>query len=158
MLRELANYYAENGILSTDFTCKFRENCQGDCEAFTGPKSAFVSSGYADNELPRLLFLSLDSGSGDPVAENRLPAAVQKHEEWDRAIEFVLAGIGVVLGLGLAAGVTRLMSSILVGVNPVDPLTYSAVAGGLLVVALLASYLPARRASRVDPMTALRMD
>jgi putative ABC transport system permease protein len=71
---------------------------------------------------------------------------------------FVLAGIGVVLGLVLAVGATRLMSSILIGVDPVDPLTYSAVAGGLLVVALLASYLPARRASRVDPMTALRMD
>ena len=87
MLRELTDYYAANGILSTDFRCEFREDCQGDCEAFTGPKSAFVSSGYADNELPRLLFLSLDSGSGDPVAENRLPAAVRKHEEWDRDFE-----------------------------------------------------------------------
>ena len=84
MLRELEDYYAKNGILSTAFTCKFRNDCQGNCEAFTGPKSAFVSSGYADNELPRLLFLSLDSGSGDPIAENRLPAAVRKHEEWER--------------------------------------------------------------------------
>lgn len=84
MLQELEHYYARNGILSTSFSCKFKHDCQGDCEAFTGPKSAFVSSGYADNELPRLLFLSLDSGSGDSVAENRLPAAVRKHEEWER--------------------------------------------------------------------------
>ena len=84
MLRELEHYYATNGILSTSFTCEFKRDCQGDCEAFTGPKSAFVSSGYADNELPRLLFLSLDSGSGDPIAENRLPSAIQKYEEWER--------------------------------------------------------------------------
>ncbi len=70
----------------------------------------------------------------------------------------VLAGIGVGIGLGLAAGLTRLMTALLIGVNPVDPMTYSLVAGGLLSVALIASYLPARRAARVDPMTALRVD
>ena len=83
MLRELEDYYARNGILSTSFTCEFKNDCKGDCEKFTGPKSAFVSSGYADNEFPRLLFLSLDSGSGDPISANRLPAAVRKHEEWE---------------------------------------------------------------------------
>ena len=71
---------------------------------------------------------------------------------------FILAGIGVALGLTLAFGATRLMSSLLVGVSPADPLTYTSVAGGLLVVALLASYIPASRAARVDPMTALRID
>ena len=71
---------------------------------------------------------------------------------------FVLAGIGVGLGLALAFGITRLMSSILVGISPTDPLTYTSVAGGLLVVALVASYIPARRAANVDPMTALRID
>jgi predicted permease len=69
-----------------------------------------------------------------------------------------LAGVGVVLGLALAFGVTRLMSAILVGVGPADPLTFGSVAGGLLVVALLASYLPARRAARVDPLVALRTE
>jgi putative ABC transport system permease protein len=71
---------------------------------------------------------------------------------------FVLAGVGVALGLGLAFGLTRLMSALLFGVNAVDPLTYAAVSGGLLAVSLMASYLPARRAAKVDPMTALRLD
>jgi hypothetical protein len=51
----------------------------------TGPKSAFVSSGYEHGILPRLLFLSLDSGSGDRVDGNRLPAAVRQYEEFDRS-------------------------------------------------------------------------
>jgi ABC-type antimicrobial peptide transport system permease subunit len=70
----------------------------------------------------------------------------------------VLAGTGVILGLALAFAVTRSMSSILVGVDPADPVTFAAVGGGLLVVALLASYLPARRAARVDPAVALRTE
>ncbi|MBT8396360.1 MAG: ABC transporter permease [Gemmatimonadetes bacterium] len=69
-----------------------------------------------------------------------------------------LAGVGIGLGLVLAVGLTRYLSSLLFGVSAVDPLTYGAVAVGLLVVALLASYLPARRASKVDPMTALRVE
>jgi len=70
----------------------------------------------------------------------------------------VLAGTGIVLGLGLAFGITRLMSSVLFGVNPADPMTFGLVAVGLLFVALLASYLPARRAASVDPTEALRED
>jgi len=67
----------------------------------------------------------------------------------------VLAGIGVAMGLGAAAGVTRLMASLLYEVQPVDPLTYAAVAAGLIGDAALASYLPARRASSVDPAESL---
>ena len=69
-----------------------------------------------------------------------------------------LAGVGITLGLVLAFALTRLMSALLFGVNPVDPLTYASVAVGLLGVAMLASYLPARKAANVDPMAALRMD
>jgi predicted permease len=67
----------------------------------------------------------------------------------------VLAGTGVAIGLVAAAGVTRLMTSLLYEVQAVDPLTYAAVAAGLIAVAALASYLPARRASTVDPAESL---
>jgi predicted permease len=70
----------------------------------------------------------------------------------------VLAGTGVIIGLGLAFGVTRLMSAVLFGVNPADPLTFGLVGVGLLIVAFLASYLPARRAAGVDPVEALRAE
>jgi predicted permease len=70
----------------------------------------------------------------------------------------VLAGIGVAIGLGAAAGLTRLMSSLLFGIKPVDPITYAAGALILGLAAVLASYLPARRASAVDPVEALKAE
>lgn len=69
-----------------------------------------------------------------------------------------LAAAGILVGLMVAVGVSRLMSSILFGVNPVDPLTYAAVAVGLGAVALVASYIPARRAANVDPIEVLRWE
>ncbi len=68
----------------------------------------------------------------------------------------VLAGLGV--GLLASAGVAKLMSFALYGVNPIDPLTFIGVSACLTAVALLACYLPARRATRVDPMVALRYE
>ena len=65
---------------------------------------------------------------------------------------------GIAAGAAGAAGVTRLMSSMLFGVGPLDPVTYAAVALGLGATALLASYLPAARAARIDPSVALRFD
>jgi len=70
----------------------------------------------------------------------------------------VLTGIGIAIGLGAAAGLTRVMASLLFDVKPVDPLTYAAVALLLMTATLLASYVPARRASRIDPVVALRAD
>jgi predicted lysophospholipase L1 biosynthesis ABC-type transport system permease subunit len=67
----------------------------------------------------------------------------------------VLASIGVAIGLGVAAGLTRLMSSLLFGISPFDPATYLGGAMVLALAAVLASYLPARRASRADPLIAL---
>ncbi len=69
-----------------------------------------------------------------------------------------LTFIGVAIGVGLALGVARLISSFLFGVKPTDPLTYAAVAVGLGAVALLACYIPARRAIKVDPIVALRYE
>jgi ABC-type antimicrobial peptide transport system permease subunit len=69
-----------------------------------------------------------------------------------------LVGIGAGIGLITAAGLTRLMSSLLFGISPVDPLTYGAVVAVLGTAALLASYLPARRAAMVDPVEILKAD
>ncbi len=70
----------------------------------------------------------------------------------------ILAAVGVVIGLVAAAGLTRLMSSLLFGVEPTDPVTFGVVAALLIAVALVASYLPALRASRTDPLEALRFE
>ena len=69
-----------------------------------------------------------------------------------------LIAAGVVLGIGVAVGVTRVLSSLLYGVQPIDPLTYAVGSAALAGVALLATYLPARRAARVDPVDALRAE
>ena len=69
-----------------------------------------------------------------------------------------LSGIGAALGLGAAYGVTRLMSSLLFGITALDPATYAMVSALLMAAAALASYLPARRATAVDPVEALRSE
>jgi putative ABC transport system permease protein len=67
-----------------------------------------------------------------------------------------LAGIGLVIGIGISLAVGRLLRSVLYGVSEVDPATYGFAIALFLLVAGLASYLPARRALRLDPVTALR--
>jgi ABC-type antimicrobial peptide transport system permease subunit len=69
-----------------------------------------------------------------------------------------LAGAGIVLGLMGAMASTRLLRSLLFGVGPTDPLTFVVVPLLLVFVALLACWLPARRAANVDPMAALRCE
>jgi ABC-type antimicrobial peptide transport system permease subunit len=70
----------------------------------------------------------------------------------------ILATIGLALGLAGAAAVTRVLSAVLYGVSPTDPLTFAAVAVLLGLVAAGASLAPARRAAAVDPQTALRAE
>ena len=70
----------------------------------------------------------------------------------------VLSGVGVVIGLGSAIGLTRLMGALLFEVEPTDAPTYAVVGFGLLGVALLASWVPARRAASTDPAGALRSE
>jgi predicted lysophospholipase L1 biosynthesis ABC-type transport system permease subunit len=73
-----------------------------------------------------------------------------------QALALTMAGVAV--GLAAALWVTKAISALLFGVKPHDPVILAGVAGVLFVVALAASYVPARRATRVDPMTALRCD
>jgi putative ABC transport system permease protein len=68
------------------------------------------------------------------------------------------AAVGLVIGLALALALSRILARLLFGVGPRDPASFAAVAGVLLVVAVVASYLPARRAARVDPALALRAE
>ena len=65
---------------------------------------------------------------------------------------------GIVAGLAIAAVLTRTMRTLLYGVEPIDPITYTVVAVGLGVVAAVACYVPARRATRIDPLSALRTE
>ena len=69
-----------------------------------------------------------------------------------------LAIAGFVIGVGGAIFAARALTSQLFGVSPLDPLTFASVGGLLLLVALTASYIPARRATKVDPLTALRQE
>jgi putative ABC transport system permease protein len=70
----------------------------------------------------------------------------------------VLAAAGLAVGVAGAVGLTRYMSGMLFDLTPLDPATYAAVTGVFALVAFVASYVPARRATRLDPMTALRTE
>ena len=70
----------------------------------------------------------------------------------------LLGGIGIALGLAGALGVTRFLRTMLFGVSPFDPVSFIGVSAVLTTIALLASYIPARRAAKVDPVEALRYE
>jgi ABC-type antimicrobial peptide transport system permease subunit len=69
-----------------------------------------------------------------------------------------LTTVGIAIGISVALMLTRVMSAFLFGVGPTDPITYAAVSAVLAGMTLVATYLPAHRASRVDPVVALRAE
>jgi ABC-type antimicrobial peptide transport system permease subunit len=87
----------------------------------------------------------------------RLALGAQQREVQRRFVRqgLALAVAGIAIGIVAAAGVAQLMTTLLYDVAAVDPLTYASVAAGLVTVAALASYVPARRASAVDPAASL---
>src|SRR5258708_2096722 len=76
----------------------------------------------------------------------------------NRPIFTILNGVVVAIGIGLAIGLTPLIAQFLVGVKPTDAMTCAIVAAGSVGVWLLACYLPARRAARIDPMVGWRYE
>jgi putative ABC transport system permease protein len=88
----------------------------------------------------------------------RLALGAQRHDVLKLVLRtgMILAVTGLTLGLASAFALSRLMSTLLFEVAPTDPITFFAVAAFLILVALLACYIPARRAMKVDPLVALR--
>jgi len=92
---------------------------------------------------------------GIRIALGAHPQAVRRRVVADGLL---LSGIGLAVGLAGALALARLFASLLYGVSATDPITLAGVAGVLGLVAVLASYLPARAATRVDPTVALRVE
>ena len=90
----------------------------------------------------------------------RMALGAQRHEVTRMFVRYGigLAAIGIGCGLAVAIALTRLMGSLLFEVSPIDPLTYAAVCLSLTAAAMLASYVPALRATMVNPVTALRAE
>jgi putative ABC transport system permease protein len=84
--------------------------------------------------------------------------------QWSHVLKMILRNgmalvvIGLTIGLAGALALTRLMTTLLFEVSPTDPLTFGAVALAVILATLLACYIPARRATKVDPLVALRYD
>ena len=123
--------------------------------------------GYLSGEDARELF---GHCQGCAYCGNRLAAIMALREgnarertaivrrRWVAAAASGVVLIGLVIGLVGAFALTQLMETILFNVSPTDPATYAGVTVFLLAIGLLATYLPARRAARVDPVEALRAD
>jgi ABC-type antimicrobial peptide transport system permease subunit len=92
---------------------------------------------------------------GIRMAVGASPASILRRIVGDGMI---LAAVGLAIGVIFALILTRFMQSLLFGVTATDPLTFAAFAVLLALVALMACYLPARRASRTDPVTVLRVE
>ncbi len=118
--------------------------------------------GYLEERLGGLPDLKTSGADAHALRrlDQRLTARFRRAEDSAMAGSLFQGGVGLLfaLGLGAALGLTRVLSALLFGVHPMDQLSYAAVSAVLGSVALLATYLAARRATRVDPMIAMRAD
>jgi putative ABC transport system permease protein len=140
------DYFYKQSMARTSFTL-IMLGVAGSMALLLGVVGIYGVIAYSVSQRRREIGIRMALGAQQQVLTNMFV----RHGLW-------LTGIGVVCGLAVAIVVMRLMSSLLFKVSPVDPLTYSAVSIGLVLTAFLASYLPSRRTSAVDPVEALRAE
>jgi len=140
------DYFYKQSMARTSFTL-IMLGVAGSMALLLGVVGIYGVIAYSVSQRRREIGIRMALGAQQQVLTNMFV----RHGLW-------LTGIGVVCGLAAAIVLMRLMSSLLFKVSPVDPLTYSAVSIGLVATAFLASYLPSRRTSAVDPVEALRAE
>jgi predicted permease len=140
------DYYLKNSMARTSFTL-IMLGVAGGMALLLGVVGIYGVIAYSVSQRTREIGIRMALGAQQRTLTNMFV----RHGLW-------LTGIGVVCGLAAAIVLMRLMSSLLFKVSPVDPLTYSAVSIGLVFTAFLASYLPSRRTSAIDPVEALRAE
>lgn len=140
------NYYYQNSLAQTSFTLVML-GLAGAMALLLGVVGLYGVVAYSVSQRKREIGVRLALGAG----QQEVTRMFVRQALW-------VAGIGVACGLGAALALMRLMASLLFRVSPVDPITYGAVALGLVATAALASYLPSRRAAVVDPVEALRAE
>jgi putative ABC transport system permease protein len=138
------NYYYTRSMSRTSFTLVMLA-VAGAMALFLGIVGLYGVISYSVSQRRREIGVRLALGAGKGAVLKMVIGQGIK-----------LALIGVAIGLAGALGLTRFLSGLLYGVNPNDPLTFVAISALLIAVALFASYIPARQAAKVDPMTALR--
>jgi ABC-type antimicrobial peptide transport system permease subunit len=142
----MLDYYYNRSMARTSFTLVMLA-VAGSMALLLGVVGLYGVIAYSVSQRRREVGIRMALGAGRSAILNMIIG---------QGIKLVL--IGVAIGLVGALGLTRFLSDMLYGVKPGDPLTLVAVSVILMAVALLACYIPARQAAKVDPMVALRVE